>query len=571
MSTINFCRSEFGTTVSSDKVTVDGYEAVNLVTTSNFLPKGFLVENFVRSPANLTFEFPCNIEIDRIVIHGVVGSQQSCGYEIFTNSKPRTGEQLLNQQKDDPKKSAIIDNKADSRVYTSVGKFNELGAETFTFRYPNFKPRVPFSKLTCMDSRQFCSSKHVEAVLRSKSSHHLTSVSSLTIRVNRVVPGCVAAIRWVEIWGQPARAIREPVIQKIVEIQKQFNISKFCREGTLSSTCRNEQLSTQSLNIDENIVKVPEEFKDAITFEIMMIPVLLPSGHSVDQSTLEKHNREQAHWGRAPNDPFTGKGFTQSSKPVSHTALKVRIDQFLLKYGDQVSVMSRTLGSAALADQPAAGKSTVSGELSHPNSAYESTTKSVLLGNIPTRDGETKLGVKSDLVYKKKEKKRKLPPESITRRKYQKLSSASDTVIDLTEDKPDLVDLTQGHDLDSKKVKVQTRRDHEQRLGDSLDDALDNALGGLPSFGKPQFSSSAFSRTSALSSHGRTACQCSQCGTSLPPNGTYQPPCRHYLCRACLTSAKPGVDPSSLVCSVCQRTFHRKDVILVHQRVQPYL
>ncbi len=568
MSTMNFCRSEFGTSVSSDKVTVDGHEAVNLVTINKFLPKGFLVENFVRSPANLTFEFPCNIEIDRIVINGVVGSQQSCGYEIFTNSKPRTGEQLLNPEKGSAEQGAGPGN--DSRVYTSVGKFNQLGMETFTFRYPYFKPRIPFSKLKCMDVRHFEPSKHAETMLRSKSVHHLTSVSSLTIRVNRVAPGCVAAIRWVEIWGQPSRAITKPVVQKIMEIQKQLTTPQFMGEG--SSTQNKGKLSTSSPDIDENIVKVPDEFKDAITFEVMMIPILLPSGHSVDQSTLEKHNREQAHWGRAPNDPFTGKVFTQTSKPVPHTALKVRIDQFLLKYGDQLSVMSRTLGSANHTDQHRDGTVATSEGFASLNSACNlTTTKSVLLGNICPSERGAELVEKRNLDSEKKGKKRNLSAESTPRQKQRKTPSVSKTMIDLTEDQPDLVDLTQGHDLDSQKVKGHTRSDHERKLGASLDDALDSALGALPSFEKPKFSSSSSSMTSAQPSQMGSGFHCSRCGTVLPPNGTYRPPCGHCVCRACLNPVQgPSGNPSDLVCFVCQRNFHRKDVVLVHQRVQPY-
>lgn len=78
---------------------------------------------------------------------------------------------------------------------------------------------------------------------------------------------------------------------------------------------------------------VPEEFLDPITQEVMVLPMLLPSGTSVDNSTLEEHQKREATWGRAPGDPFTGVPFTPTSRPVPNPQLKRRIDHFLLKNG----------------------------------------------------------------------------------------------------------------------------------------------------------------------------------------------------------------------------------------------
>lgn len=65
----------------------------------------------------------------------------------------------------------------------------------------------------------------------------------------------------------------------------------------------------------------------------MLLPMLLPSGVSVDNSTLEEHQKREATWGRAPNDPFTGVPFTPSSQPLPNPQLKGRIDHFLLQRG----------------------------------------------------------------------------------------------------------------------------------------------------------------------------------------------------------------------------------------------
>lgn len=88
---------------------------------------------------------------------------------------------------------------------------------------------------------------------------------------------------------------------------------------------------------DSSDVSIPEEFLDPITQEVMMLPMLLPSGVSVDNTTLEEHQKREATWGRPPNDPFTGVPFSSTSQPIPNPQLKNRIDHFLLQKG----IMSR--------------------------------------------------------------------------------------------------------------------------------------------------------------------------------------------------------------------------------------
>lgn len=88
-----------------------------------------------------------------------------------------------------------------------------------------------------------------------------------------------------------------------------------------------------TLLVSSNDTSIPEDFLDPITQEVMLLPMLLPSGMSVDNSTLEEHQKREATWGRAPNDPFTGVPFTSSSQPLPNPQLKARIDQFLLQRG----------------------------------------------------------------------------------------------------------------------------------------------------------------------------------------------------------------------------------------------
>lgn len=61
----------------------------------------------------------------------------------------------------------------------------------------------------------------------------------------------------------------------------------------------------------------------------MLIPMLLPSGHLIDRTTLEKCIQEDIKWSRLPRDPFTLESFTDITQPTVAQQLKIRIDQFL--------------------------------------------------------------------------------------------------------------------------------------------------------------------------------------------------------------------------------------------------
>ncbi|KAK8780096.1 hypothetical protein V5799_018562, partial [Amblyomma americanum] len=43
-------------------------------------------------------------------------------------------------------------------------------------------------------------------------------------------------------------------------------------------------------------LQIPADFQDALTYELMTQPVLLPSGQVVDQSALDKHVDREQKW-----------------------------------------------------------------------------------------------------------------------------------------------------------------------------------------------------------------------------------------------------------------------------------
>lgn len=62
---------------------------------------------------------------------------------------------------------------------------------------------------------------------------------------------------------------------------------------------------------------IPEQFLDELTCELMVLPMVLPSGHCVDQSTLDRLAHNDSTYGRPPTDPFTGES-TQSITACVH-------------------------------------------------------------------------------------------------------------------------------------------------------------------------------------------------------------------------------------------------------------
>ena len=62
----------------------------------------------------------------------------------------------------------------------------------------------------------------------------------------------------------------------------------------------------------------------------MDVPMLLPSGQYVDRASLDHFIDNEAKWGRAANDPFTGLPFTENRKAIFDAKLKSRIDAFVL-------------------------------------------------------------------------------------------------------------------------------------------------------------------------------------------------------------------------------------------------
>ncbi|XP_023312181.1 RING finger protein 37-like [Anoplophora glabripennis] len=159
----------------------------------------------------------------------------------------------------------------------------------------------------------------------------LLSVATIKIiifRTEKSVP-CLSSV---EVWGKTSRTCSAVTRDTISRIMQKSN-----------------QDATSNITNAECIdFKIPEDFKDDLTYEIMSIPMTLPSGKTIDQTTLEKHINSEISFGRKPCDPFTGVKFSNTLKPVLNVALKSRIDMFLLQnsHREELANVKRTLGGS---------------------------------------------------------------------------------------------------------------------------------------------------------------------------------------------------------------------------------
>lgn len=154
-------------------------------------------------------------------------------------------------------------------------------------------------------------------------------------------------IKKLEIWGYPSAKNSRDDIQLIHRLL-----------SSPKATATQVKIPEVSSNTTDDVsFNIPDEFVDAITQEILVMPFVLPSGNVIDETTLEKHNRHEETYGRLPSDPFTGLIYTANSQAKFDSALKVRLDDFKMKNSQEIEIQQsgRTLGKKP--DEPVASTS----------------------------------------------------------------------------------------------------------------------------------------------------------------------------------------------------------------------
>lgn len=242
----------------------------------------------------------------------------------------------------------------------------ELKEETrVCFTRSNFNSRQPFLSPPPPQPPNCCKEE-----LWSRGLLSLNAVTQL--RVTMPFGGAASALglKALVVWGQPARCCTAEEVERIKRIHEtsekqpprpvlftsavnqskpllqagtppRYVFVKRFRSFSLLSVIILIKVKDSHFKIVDYLLtlsslsnlSIPEEFLDPITQEVMTLPMLLPSGVSVDNTTLEEHQKREATWSRPPNDPFTGVPFTSTSHPLPNPQLKSRIDHFLLQKG----------------------------------------------------------------------------------------------------------------------------------------------------------------------------------------------------------------------------------------------
>lgn len=158
-------------------------------------------------------------------------------------------------------------------------------------------------------------------------------------------------IKKIEVWGSPSKDNGKDDISAIRSLWF----------GPKKEETAQESAATANGVQEDDSFKVPEDFLDSITNELLVMPFILPSGNIIDESTMEKHNRHEETYGRLPSDPFTGLIYTSDSFPKFNESLKARLDEFKLKNSHELEVKKsgRTLGKTK---EPVASTSYASSE-----------------------------------------------------------------------------------------------------------------------------------------------------------------------------------------------------------------
>jgi len=567
MSSINFCLENMGTQITCDKVYRDGYGPENLLKKqeiSGFRQSnaGFLVESYIRPPVNLTLHFPCNIDIQRIIVCGKVGMQKSCAVEILVAN-------------DSVNKAVLHDNTESLKHYARGLKFRSAGVlyadqkqHIFAFHNYNFKARQCLGDVSRAD-RQLSSDVCTQRSLLGR----VSAVSHATIRIKRAMQACTVAVGWLEVWGQPARNCTPDITKHIFSLHSSMFATP---ETSKAKNSSDESLHTPTLTTSlKQDADIPADFLDSLTQDLMCLPVLLPSSHNIDQTSLDRHNHQEAVWGRAPSDPFTGLPYTDKRKPLPNTTLKLRIDQFLLKHREIPG--PRRLGSLSKQSH-ASSRLVMANDTTHPVTTETTTSQPnnidggyVCASNAQDKTSNTKITKslnsfackrKLDESQKQSTSKKTVVTDS-NKHASQKVSrsvksKSQAVVIDLCDDD------NQDMQSDAAVLHALTSDMHSSNKHSSVDNALENALDGLPSYIHSRKTSSLTPESSHKSSDQSLCCVGCKLGIS---QALYKGPCNHVLCRNCITRS---TNIGHVTCPNCQAKYVTREYTKMHQRSSVY-
>ena len=339
MELVNFAREDLGTVVTSSCVFDDNHPPSNLVATTRAQRSaGYRAEHFIRPPVKLRLQFaiPINIhsiciQLNQLSIHSTTielyilradRPVKICGDIILKGS---TLMQLINR-------SLSLDDSITGQ--TTLGSFLPLEKEERKLN----NSRV-LSRMNSLELKIVHSSSYQAPAVKAFEVWGLfdTRHSSNELERYRTV---------IMTWKHQSEARSKPLIPSVF-LPKASSENHPTPESAHHSSTSDPPIQSLTDNLGQSSSgHIPESFLDEITYEVMLVPMLLPSGHYVDQTTIDKFSTTENSWGRPSADPFTGVPFTSTAKPKFCAHLKSQIDKFLTKNNQQYMSAGRTVGNA---------------------------------------------------------------------------------------------------------------------------------------------------------------------------------------------------------------------------------
>lgn len=175
---LNFCHPCLRPEVTCSTVSTEGYEVTNLVSESS---AGFLAYACIKPPINIDLTFLCNIQISRVIIWPVVGSQKSSGFQLLAKSTADSGAPFVTLS------TAYLNNDEPGVIF-----YRRDLNETLTSAPNNFLQR--YIKISDLRS--------------------VNGASNLRLRIVKT-DNSVPALGKIEVWGRVSRCCGRDVIAGI--------------------------------------------------------------------------------------------------------------------------------------------------------------------------------------------------------------------------------------------------------------------------------------------------------------------------------------------------------------------
>ena len=346
---VNWGIKPFITNAELSCVTVDGLEIENLFSQDPLVrSKGVRVESFVRPPVSLKLTFILPINLTHILIKTRLDDKETCRLRLsvgketalkdcgcFVYSTIRLPLILHNKQwsKRENPSSFMLPNKV-------VG--SQVHAKLLCQEITSQPLKITFNPTTLNIEFLHCSGPKPLAIQYIEIWGHLSK--SATVEQKKRFEQVVHSLLSKESMGSSSSS---SVSTKLYNVDCDDTSNERSHDTlSLSST----STSTRSRNAAEvpsvsEANETPSKFLDALTYEVMLLPHILPSGYYVDQSSIDKSRELDLMNGRPPSDPFTGIPYSEHLRPTFCPELKAELDLYFNQHPMSQPV-AKTVGSA---------------------------------------------------------------------------------------------------------------------------------------------------------------------------------------------------------------------------------